>query len=327
MTTKYEIWYNSLIEKRRKYPLTKDKSDPNYVYCERHHIVPKCLGGSNSPENIVNLTSREHFIAHILLVKIYQKQNNKNAYIKMSLALFSLKTLKNGCIRPLKYFSSRLFEKLVVPSRTFTEEHRENIKKSAKHRVISEETKRQAIEKMIRTKKLKRLNGTLKPAWNKGIPLSEETKKKMKATVAKFNKNKGRKATTESKIREIESNLKKKYPTINFDSFDFSYYVSIPRHKIQNGKYLRRTVLINFLLTQISEEQLNEIMTEYKKSHNKTRKGIPNSRESLIKKAKTFCCKKYPKTSFENFNFEEYIDIPSKKARKIYLEKYVSSKV
>lgn len=40
-------------------------------YSERHHIIPCCLGGSNSPGNIVRLTPEEHYTAHILLVKMY----------------------------------------------------------------------------------------------------------------------------------------------------------------------------------------------------------------------------------------------------------------
>lgn len=34
---------------------------------ERHHILPRCLGGDDSPENMINLTYREHFIAHLML--------------------------------------------------------------------------------------------------------------------------------------------------------------------------------------------------------------------------------------------------------------------
>jgi hypothetical protein len=40
-------------------------------YCEKHHIVPRCLGGDDSKQNLVRLTAREHFIAHLLLVKIH----------------------------------------------------------------------------------------------------------------------------------------------------------------------------------------------------------------------------------------------------------------
>lgn len=45
-------------------------------YYEKHHIIPRCLGGSDSADNLVNLTGREHFIAHQLLVKIYPKNHS-----------------------------------------------------------------------------------------------------------------------------------------------------------------------------------------------------------------------------------------------------------
>ena len=67
----YQKLYNQLIEKRRKFPLTQNKKDPTYVYSEAHHIIPKCLNGTDDPNNIINLTAREHFIAHYLLWKIY----------------------------------------------------------------------------------------------------------------------------------------------------------------------------------------------------------------------------------------------------------------
>ena len=40
-------------------------------YYELHHIVPRCLGGSDDVSNLVKLTAREHFIAHLCLVKIH----------------------------------------------------------------------------------------------------------------------------------------------------------------------------------------------------------------------------------------------------------------
>jgi hypothetical protein len=40
-------------------------------YAERHHIVPKCMGGDNAKSNVVHLSAKEHFIAHKLLVRIY----------------------------------------------------------------------------------------------------------------------------------------------------------------------------------------------------------------------------------------------------------------
>jgi hypothetical protein len=41
------------------------------VYTEKHHIVPRCLGGSDNKNNITILTPREHYLAHYMLTKIY----------------------------------------------------------------------------------------------------------------------------------------------------------------------------------------------------------------------------------------------------------------
>lgn len=53
---------------------------------ERHHIVPKSLGGSDNVENLVYLTYREHYICHKLLVKMHPR--GKIARKKMVYALW-----------------------------------------------------------------------------------------------------------------------------------------------------------------------------------------------------------------------------------------------
>jgi hypothetical protein len=40
-------------------------------YFEKHHIVPKCIGGNDDKNNLTELTAREHYIVHWLLHKIY----------------------------------------------------------------------------------------------------------------------------------------------------------------------------------------------------------------------------------------------------------------
>lgn len=59
----YARIYEALISKRR--------GDAASGYVERHHVVPRCLGGPNTKGNIVTLTAREHFVAHWLLAKIH----------------------------------------------------------------------------------------------------------------------------------------------------------------------------------------------------------------------------------------------------------------
>ncbi len=58
--------YDQLIEKAKLRGLDKKVLDG---YFEKHHILPKSLGGGDEPYNLVLLTAREHFIAHLLLWK------------------------------------------------------------------------------------------------------------------------------------------------------------------------------------------------------------------------------------------------------------------
>lgn len=55
--------YERLIERARGRALDG--------YRERHHVVPRCVGGGDEDDNIVELTPEEHFVAHQLLVRIY----------------------------------------------------------------------------------------------------------------------------------------------------------------------------------------------------------------------------------------------------------------
>lgn len=70
------------------------------VYYEKHHITPKSLGGSNKNENLVFLTGREHFVAHMLLAKIYGGG--------MWQAAKMMKQARGDVQK--RYFNSRLYE-------------------------------------------------------------------------------------------------------------------------------------------------------------------------------------------------------------------------
>ena len=59
----YTDHYDRLMARARSRVLTG--------YKERHHVLPKCIGGGNEPSNLVDLTAEEHYVAHQLLVKIY----------------------------------------------------------------------------------------------------------------------------------------------------------------------------------------------------------------------------------------------------------------
>lgn len=62
-------------------------------YVEKHHIIPKSLGGSNNKSNIVSLTAKEHFICHMLLIRMVEPQYRQ----KMIHAWWAMSTLKKSC--------------------------------------------------------------------------------------------------------------------------------------------------------------------------------------------------------------------------------------
>jgi hypothetical protein len=76
--------YHKLCTSRQQ--LTRHKQDG---YFESHHIIPKSLGGTNDSDNLVLLTAREHYIAHLLLYYHY-KQIGGSDFRKMSYALVSM---------------------------------------------------------------------------------------------------------------------------------------------------------------------------------------------------------------------------------------------
>ena len=67
---------------------------------EKHHIVPRSMGGSNSKENIVSLTPKEHYIAHALLFYIHKNSSMAHAWFMMC----------SDPSRKYKRYTSRLYD-------------------------------------------------------------------------------------------------------------------------------------------------------------------------------------------------------------------------
>ena len=67
INNKYTKWYYGIIEKARSRNLLHG--------IEKHHIIPRELGGSDDPKNIVNLTYYEHALCHVLLTKMLTGNN------------------------------------------------------------------------------------------------------------------------------------------------------------------------------------------------------------------------------------------------------------
>ncbi len=108
-------------------------------YTELHHIIPQSMGGSNDKENLVELTAREHFICHWLLIKMTEGEDRS----KMLYALNGMKAENRYQQRYHTKITARVYEKHRI-------EHAENHSKRMKGRI----------------------------AWNKGVPQTDEHREK-----------------------------------------------------------------------------------------------------------------------------------------------------
>lgn len=210
LSNKYSRYYNKIIER------AKHRPTPN-GYTEKHHIIPKSLGGNNRSENIVILTAREHFICHRLLTKF----TTGKSLIKMKRAAWRM-TVRG-----------RNFQYRYRPnSRTYDVLRKEfgSLRKGIKS---SEETNRKISEA-----------NSGKPAWNKGIPRTIEERKNI--SLGRKNKPNGhiglkRTAETREKLSLAAKNRERKTcPHCNITCTPSNYtrwHDKNCKHKISKYKY------------------------------------------------------------------------------------------
>ena len=192
--------YNLLVEKAKN-RILDSKS-------ETHHIVPRCMGGSNDASNLVDLTPEEHYVAHQMLVKLNpgnlkllfaanmmtvsnsgQVRNNKQyGWLKRQLA--EARTGQPGRKwtdeekkkrsdeykgRPGKLHSEESKKKIGKSSlgRTHTLESKDKISKAGSGKIRTEETKNNISHALL------------------GKPKSEEAKKNMRKPKQNYTSKKG----------------------------------------------------------------------------------------------------------------------------------------
>ena len=188
----YEEIYRNLMRKGRL-----NISDVE-IY-EKHHILPKSLGGSNKKENLVKLTLRQHYVAHKLLVKFLTGRDKWKMYCALKRFIHT-KYVKN--------ITSRDYE-------IIKKNHRIACSNLLKNKFVSDETKRkQSVAQKLRyaetpshwngrhheietKEKLRVLNlGENNPQYN--IPRTDEVKEK----ISKAMKGKSKSAETVEKFRK-----------------------------------------------------------------------------------------------------------------------------
>ena len=162
LDSKYTNWYNDIVFR------AQNRNLPKEVYTEKHHIVPRSLGGGNERENIAKLTAREHFVCHWLLTKMTTGQAQK----KMAYACKRM--MHSAGEKQYRYkISGRIYEQLknnlnlLLKERKFSEEWISKLKKSAQVRAAREGEEEKAIRRANMIKVNKSRKGEKRP-WQSG---------------------------------------------------------------------------------------------------------------------------------------------------------------
>jgi hypothetical protein len=121
-----------------------------HIYTHKHHIIPKHMGGTDHPENIIELTIEDHAIAHRHLWKMYGRWQDKIAWLGLSGHIDKGEIIRSkaseanrGRIRlDLSEFNK------TKKGKTLSDEHREKISKATKGennprygKLVSDETR------------------------------------------------------------------------------------------------------------------------------------------------------------------------------------------
>lgn len=176
LQNKYTAWYYSIINHAKTRQLES--------YTEIHHIIPKSIGGDNTPENLVSLTAREHYICHMLLCKMTQS-NHKS---KMNYAIWRMTNSGNYIINSRTYeYIRKNHSKFISEAKTgvkrkpFSDKTRKNMSEAHKGLKIT------LTPEGLEGKKKGGQTRLGQEPWNKGKSnvYSDETIKKMSANFSK----------------------------------------------------------------------------------------------------------------------------------------------
>jgi hypothetical protein len=215
---KYEKWYYQITE--------RGKNRTVKTGYEKHHIIPKSLGGSNQKSNLTLLTPREHFICHWLLIKIYAVGES---HWKMLNALRIMKAENKSQSRYKTKITSRVYDNI---KKEYAELQSQKIKginnpmhgkshsDQAKRKISNANVRRcQPLEEKLKQKKAMtgKKRDEFSEEWRQNLSKNHKSKRDdfdgshSEETKIKIgNKMRGRKQTEEEKrIRSI-ANMGKK---------------------------------------------------------------------------------------------------------------------
>jgi len=117
-------------------------------YVEKHHIIPKSLGGLDTKENLVELTAREHFICHYLLTKMTDGPAKKSMWH----AAWSMANLHHPTTQQRYKISSRIYEVIRRNNASALSESNKGKPSKNKGRVLTPEWKEKISKTLKGTK-------------------------------------------------------------------------------------------------------------------------------------------------------------------------------
>lgn len=114
-------------------------------YKERHHVIPRCVGGTDAKENLVDLTAREHFIIHKLLCEIYPDNKKLHDAVWCMIHLVNKHHERGYVVSNREYEYFKLLKSKNTSIRLSnvpkTKEHRQNISIAMTGHTVTNETK------------------------------------------------------------------------------------------------------------------------------------------------------------------------------------------
>lgn len=163
MEMTYEEFINNILE-------TRGRNGCGEEYHETHHIIPKCMGGSNDKENLIDLFAREHFEAHRLLAL----ENPENRSLVYAWNMMCNSKNGNYQITADEYEEARIVFSQMMKDQIVSDETRKKLSESLTGHVVSDETKEKISAKAKDRMKDKNNN----PFYGKHH--TEETKEKIR---------------------------------------------------------------------------------------------------------------------------------------------------
>jgi hypothetical protein len=158
--------------------------DKRVGYVEKHHILPRCLGGTDEISNLIELYPEEHYLAHLLLCKIYPG-NQKLLYATMNMTTGSMTNNGKRNNKAYGWLRRQYAESMSGdnnPARRIPNLQKEAAKKRTGQK-RSEETKaRMSIAQKGKTFS-KDTKYKMASAARNRPPISEETRQKLKQRI------------------------------------------------------------------------------------------------------------------------------------------------